>query len=480
MKNDNLITAESAKSGSAAGDTAEKSTKKPVICIFGLGYIGLTMGATLADAGYEVLGIEPRIRGLDSLRKGKPYFFEPGLDELVGKHFKKRLKFYESPDSVKADVYVVAVGTPVDDKKKVPNLEFVRTVAESIGKLIKKGDLAILRSTVPVGTTRQLFIPTVEKISGLKAGQDFSVAFTPERVVEGNALEEMKRIPQIVGGVDQESVRKASEIFRNVGPKIVPVSSLEAAELVKLFNNTFRDVMFGFANEVALICDGFNLDPAEVVAAANEDYGRSQIPKPSPGVGGYCLTKDPFILLHSTKDHEHHPDIVFHSRRVNEKMQKHVADRAIKFLSKTVKRPLSSCKLGILGFAFKGHPETADTRFSSTFDVVKYLAKKKIPMVGHDPLVDAKIIQQSGVKPVKEIREAFQGVDGVIIMTNHLKYRDTALLEYADTMNKPGLFFDPWHIFKPGQILTRPGLHYGNLGFSSFLNEGRNGLEEKQ
>lgn len=480
MKNDSLMATESAKSGAAAGGAPDKSTKKPVICIFGLGYIGLTMGATLAEAGYDVLGIEPRMRGLDALRKGKPYFFEPGLDELVGKHFRKKLKFFESPDGVKADVYVVAVGTPVDDKKKAPQLHYVQTVAESIGKLIKKGDLAILRSTVPVGTTRKLFIPVVEKTSGLKAGRDFSVAFTPERVVEGNALEEMKRIPQIVGGVDEESVRKAADIFRNVGPKVVPVSSLEAAELVKLFNNTFRDVMFGFANEVALICDGFNIDPAEVVAAANEDYGRSQIPKPSPGVGGYCLTKDPFILLHSTKSHAHHPDIVFHSRRVNEKMQKHVADRAITFLSKTVKRPLSSCKLGILGFAFKGHPETADTRFSPTFDVIGYLAKKKIQLVGHDPLVDAKVIQQSGVKPVGNIREAFQDMDGVILMTNHLKYRELALLDYAEEMRKPALFFDPWHIFKPQQILTRPGLHYGNLGFSSFLNEGRNGLEGKQ
>ena len=447
--------------------------RKPVVCIFGLGYVGLTMSAVFAESGYTVIGVEPRKRGVKQLLKGQPYFHEKGLKELLKKHLNKRLKIYRTPDRVKADVYVVAVGTPVTDHKKSPDLSYVKTVAESISRLIQKGNLVILRSTVPVGTTRDLFIPIVEKFSGLKAGRDFSVAFTPERVVEGNAIEELRRIPQIIGGFDPLSTLKAVELFKPVVSKVISVSTLESAELVKLFNNTFRDVLFGFANELALICDGFNIDPAEVVKAANEDYARSLIPSPSPGVGGYCLTKDPFILLYSTRNHEHHPHIVFHGRKVNEKMTRHVADRVLHFLRSQGRRA-QGAKVGILGFAFKGHPETADIRFSPTLEVVAYLKRAGIQLVGHDPMVHPSIIRAQGVRPVKRVADVFHGTDCVILMTNHLRYRDPELLKYTHQMRKPGLFFDPWHLFAPHKIMEQDQMHYSNLGFSTHINGANN------
>ncbi|MFA5974903.1 MAG: nucleotide sugar dehydrogenase [Elusimicrobiota bacterium] len=446
---------------------------KPVICIFGLGYVGLTMSVIFAESGYHVIGVEPRKRGIGQLLKGQPYFHEKGLKELLKKHLGKRLTIYKEPDHVSADVYVVAVGTPVSNDTKSPDLGFVKTVAQSIGKIIKRGDLVILRSTVPVGTSRNLLIPIIEKSSGLTVGEDFYVAFTPERVVEGNALKELRLIPQIIGGFDQTSLTKTTELFKPVVSKIIPVSTLESAELVKLFNNTFRDVLFGFANELALICDGFNIDPAEVVRAANEDYLRSHIPSPSPGVGGYCLTKDPFILLYSTRNHPHHPDIVFHGRKVNEKMTRHVADRLLNFLS-AIGRPPRQARIGILGFAFKGHPETADIRFSPTMEVVDFLRRHRIQLIGHDPIVASSIIRAHGVRPVKNVADAFDGTDGVVIMTNHLRYRNADLLKFAEKMRRPGIFFDPWHLFAPHKVLQHEGLHYSNLGFSTHINSANN------
>src|SRR3989344_8847732 len=160
--------------------------KRSSVMIFGMGYVGLTLGVVLADVGFRVFCIEPRRRGLQLLKRGRPYIYETGLSEAFRKHFNRGFKFFEKPE-LPADVYVVAVGTPVDDKKKIPDLTFIKEVAGSIGRVIKPGDLIMLRSTVPVGTTRNVFLPIVEKHSGLMAGKDFYLVFAPERTVEGSA-----------------------------------------------------------------------------------------------------------------------------------------------------------------------------------------------------------------------------------------------------------------------------------------------------
>ncbi|MBI4062718.1 MAG: nucleotide sugar dehydrogenase [Elusimicrobia bacterium] len=443
--------------------------EKPKVAIFGLGYVGLTMGTVLADLGFTVLGVEPRKRNVRNLRKGIAPIHEKGLTEMLKKHINRRFKVFDGPREARADIYVVAVGTPVDSADKVPNLEYIESAAESIGRLIRQGNLALLRSTVPVGTTRDVFIPIVERVSGLKAGRDFSVVFAPERTSEGSALTELRFLPQIIGGVDDASVTKAARFFRFMTPQIIPVSSLEAAELVKLFNNCYRDVIFGFANEVALICDGFNLDPVEIIGASNKDYPRSSMPYPSPGVGGYCLTKDPFILLHSAKEIAFKPYIVFHGRRVNSLMPSHAVTKVKRFLTKIARKPPSQATVGILGFAYKGHPETADIRFSPTMDVTALLGQAGIKkIIGHDPIVDPAEIRRLGIQYSRNVAGCFKGADAVIVMTNHASYRNRSLLNHLFLMNKPGLFFDPWQMHARQEIMRRPGLHYSNLGFDSF------------
>jgi len=443
----------------------KKNQSQGKIGIFGLGYVGVTLGVVLADHGFEVFGIEPRKKSIDHLKNGHCDIHEKGLPELLRKHANKNFKFFEDPENIRAKTYIVAVGTPVGPTK-VPSLEYIRAVAESLGRILEPGNLIILRSTVPVGTTRNLFIPLVEKTSHLQAGKDFSVVFAPERTAEGSAITEIGEIPQIIGGYDRKSVRKAERIFKEVAPQIIPVSSLEVAELVKLFNNTYRDVIFGFANEAALICDGFNVDPVEVISAANKNYKRGDIPYPSPGVGGYCLTKDPYILLHCTRGSRYHPDIVFHGRKANDTMPVHVAGKITHFL-KGKKKAFRKCKVFILGVAFKGHPETTDIRYSSSVDVANILRKKGINLSAHDPVVSKEKIRSTGMQPTKNLVDGFKNADCVIIMTNHRAYRRKNILSFLIKMSKPALFYDPWQLHNSKTVLEVTGIAYSNLGYDS-------------
>ncbi|MEE2821846.1 MAG: nucleotide sugar dehydrogenase [Acidobacteriota bacterium] len=459
---------------------SEKNPVRGQIGIFGLGYVGVTLGVVLADHGFEVLGVEPREKTIDHLKNGHCDIHEKGLPELLKKHANKNFKFFKDSKNMRATTYIVAVGTPVGPTK-VPGLEYVKAVADSLGRILEPGNLIVLRSTVPVGTTRNFFIPLVEESSHLEVGKDFSVVFAPERTIEGSAITEITEIPQVIGGYDTESVQKAERIFRVISPQIVGVSSLEAAELVKLFNNTYRDVIFGFANEAALICDGFNVDPVEAIAAANEGYKRGDIPYPSPGVGGYCLTKDPHILLHCTRDLRYHPDIVFHARKVNDMMPVHVAEKVTHFL-KGKKKALQKSKVFVLGMAFKGHPETTDIRFSPSVVVANCLQEKGINLSAHDPVVSEESIRLAGMQPINDLLDGFKNADCVIVMTNHMDYRKKRILRFLTRMNHPALFYDPWQLHDSKEVLAVTGVDYSNLGYDSdprlaYMNTGFSPIE---
>ena len=269
------------------------------IGVVGLGYVGLTLALTLADLGFKIRGFDSSSAVRKSLSKGKPHFFEDGLKELLKDHFNKNFRLVKNFSGVNnCDVYFVAVGTPLDKNNK-PDLKYLKNAAEKLGKVLKRDDAIILRSTVPVGTTRNFIVPILEKESGLKAGEEFFVAFAPERTIEGKALEELRNLPQVIGGLNQSSADLAANIFRHLTHSTVLVDSLEEAEIVKLINNSYRDVTFSFANEVSLICHRFGIDTHRVIEAANRGYERSNVPLPSPGVGGACLEKDPFIFIES-------------------------------------------------------------------------------------------------------------------------------------------------------------------------------------
>lgn len=432
------------------------------VSVVGLGFVGLTLAVTLADVGFTVTGIDKNSEVVESLREGIPPFYESGLEMYLNRVLDRRLDVGTSLEPKRDDVYIVAVGTPVDSETKEPRLEAVRDASRHVGSALKQNDLVILRSTVPVGTTRNEVLPVLEEESGLSAGEDFGLVFAPERTIAGNALNELRELPQIIGAIDEESQIEASRLFNEVTDSIVKVESLEAAEMSKIIDNSYRDVTFAYANQMAKVCEAIGLDMAKLVDAVNLGYDRNQVPKPSPGVGGACLSKDPYILNYVGEQYGEKPDLVESAREVNESMPEHVAGEIEKMLSRTEKKePL---KLLILGFAFKGRPETSDMRNSPTLDLIESFDDSVVDLYGSDPVVSDNSIRELGVTPV-DPEEGFRGADAVVIMTNHPDFAKLDVFDLLPEMDLPAVFYDGWQLFEPEDIESIPGILYGGVGY---------------
>jgi nucleotide sugar dehydrogenase len=433
------------------------------VCIIGLGYVGLTLGISLADIGFKVVGVDRNKEVIQSLLRGNAHFHEVGLNALLEFHVNKSFFIKEELDSEDSDVYIICVDTPIGRERKAEMKNF-EDACLSVGKILKKDDLVIVRSTVPVGTCRNVVLPILEKSSALIGGGDFYLACAPERTVAGKALEELRKLPQIVGGLDTTSAELTSNLFRNLTPTIVNVDSIEVAEMIKLIDNTFRDFIFAYPNELALICDRLNLDTVELIRAANEGYSRNRIPLPSPGVGGSCLTKDTYIFMEIAARAGGEAKLTRVAREINEYMPVYVAEKIANFC-KANEKDLSEVKIFIIGFAFKGEPETSDTRKSSTLDLIKHLKtfNEHIKISGYDPVVSSEEIKKIGVIPCT-LETGFENADCVVIMNNHKSYANMDIYRLLSKMNKQGLFFDGWHIFSREVVTKVEGVVYDGLG----------------
>ncbi len=431
------------------------------VCVLGLGYVGLTLALSLADNGVKVLGLDNNAKTILTLRKGISTVSEKNIENILEKHLNKNFKVEDSlkfnnenPTEFNSfdtndffDAFLICVGTPLDDNNN-PMLNHVIAASKQVGSIIKKNSMVILRSTIPIGTTRNTIKPIIEEISGLVAGKDFSLVFAPERTIEGAALSELKSNPQIIGSLTSDGIEKASTLFMKLTPTIVPVSNLETAEMIKLIDNTYRDVHFAFSNELALICENLNLNVYECIQKANYDYSRNNIPVPSPGVGGPCLSKDPIILKYSTNEHGYNPEIITHSRLVNQYLPSFLAQKIIKKLDLHQKNKQTT-KIFILGFAFKGKPETSDIRNSPTITLVNELKNtfSENVLYGYDPLVPIDEIEQLGVKYCN-VDEGFKNADCVVIMNNNDSFLSLDLSKLLETSSKSIIFVDCWYMFK--------------------------------
>lgn len=431
------------------------------VCVVGMGFVGLTLAVSLAEAGYLVRGIErdPEVRA--RLRAGEPHFHEIGLAPLLRHHLeRKNLVIAEDFDSLSADVYTIAVGTPIGNDKK-PVLSDVREAALAIGARLKRGDLVVLRSTVPVGACRDVVAPLLEQASGLGRGVDFSLACAPERTVAGRAVDECKTIPQILGGLDAQSLRRAAALFGGITPTLVRVSSLEAAEMAKLVNNVYRDVSFSFANEFALVCDRLALDAVEVIQAANEGYPRDRVPLPSPGVGGPCLTKDPYIYASVANRAGVRVELPAIGRAINDRMPAHCLSKIEAFCRRVGKDP-ARCKLLILGLAFKGEPETSDVRESPSVELARLAAGTWGQVAAWDPVVTDDEFARGGITRAS-MEEGFRGADVAVAMINHKALRALDLFRVLPTMRAPAYLLDGWRIYSRRDVESVAGVSYGNL-----------------
>ncbi len=443
-------------------DILDNGVEDKIISVYGLGFVGLTLAATMGNSGLLVVGVDSNLEVVNQLKQGKPHFFENGLESLLlslGEN--NPIHFTTDYSTLEADIHIISVGTPVNATQQ-PDFSQITAVCENLSKILKKEDLVILRSTLPLGTTRKILIPILEK-SGLKAGEGFYLAFAPERTVEGNALEELRTLPQIIGGINSESTEYAAHLFKKITHTVIEVESLEAAEMVKLINNTFRDLTFSFANEVSYMCDEHNLNAFRLIEAANEGYPRNPIPTPSPGVGGACLSKDPYLYANPISSSSFKPGLGIQSRQINSKGPEKVLAKLEKFCTQT-NRSLESLQVLLVGLAFKGMPETSDIRDSASLEFLKLLPSG-VRVLIKDFVVSPEAIEALGCTPVDQILDGFNQTDVVLVLNNHFFNNKFNINDALKRMNKPGLFYDGWNLFNQVEIEAYPGIYYATLGY---------------
>jgi len=439
---------------------ARHSRLKGKVAIYGMGFVGLTLAVALASRGHQVTGVDVNEDLLANLRAGKVHVFEPGLDDLLLSCIDRGVIEFKSKidEDDRHHISIVAVGTPVNDEG-VANLNALEAVTRTIAENLGSGDLVLLRSTVPVGTTRNFVAPLLSEISGLQVGQDFHLSFSPERTVEGQAMRELNALPQIVGGLSASCAQKAATFWNTLTHTVVHVDGLEAAELVKLANNSFRDLSFAFSNALALMSDQFNVDAFKLISAANEGYPRNPIPLPSPGVGGYCLTKDPYLFAAVDPEKEH--AVLARAGRSANKAAALYPIRQFKQWMERHHKKAQDCHVLILGMAFKGLPETNDLRGSTGLDVARQLQDMNVQVSCWDAVVSSRDIEAQNMQPAI-IGDVIGKVDAVIIMNNH---PDNIVPGMLSALPKPSFIFDGWFMMDSMQVEQTSGVTYATMGY---------------
>jgi UDP-N-acetyl-D-mannosaminuronic acid dehydrogenase len=432
------------------------------LCVVGLGYVGLTLALVLADQGYLVTGVDNNSQRIHALQQSESYIHELGLQELLRKQIGKNFRVSDQIPS-HADVFIISVGTPVEvdsSGRKIPSLHYLESAVNQVAERLKPGNLVVLRSTVPVGTCRDVVKKLLEDKTGLVCGLDFHLSFAPERTAEGKALKELRSLPQIIGGFNSDSLESTAAIFREVTPTLVKVDSLEEAEMAKLINNSFRDYIFAYANQVALIASHFNINIVDVIHAANEGYPRDPVPLPSPGVGGPCLTKDPYIFAHVAESVSLDSSIFSTGREINISMHKHIVSGLINQLQ-LLGKSLSNCKILICGLSFKGNPETGDLRDSTSVEIAMMI-KKHIPVIyGFDAVASKEDIRALDLYPVS-LPEGFNEIDAVLFLNNHKSFDRIDAFAMVRAMNEKPIVYDAWNLFREEDVLqARPAVYMG-------------------
>lgn len=435
------------------------------IGVIGLGYVGLTLATVLAEAGYTVIGVEKRSEVVDQTNAGMPHFSETGLQEALSRVIKSgNLIAAERLDrQAFCDTYIITVGTPLSSEGLV-RTDMIEAATREVSANMHDGALVILRSTVKVGTTRDVVSPILAA-----SGRRFDIAMCPERTLEGEALQELRELPQIVGADDPAVSDRAAGVFRRLTNSIVQVSSPEAAEIIKLVDNTYRDVHFAFANEVARLCDAFAVNAHEVISSGKLGYKRTNVSLPGL-VGGPCLEKDPHILLQSAQSRGIELELTVAGRLVNERQPA----ETIKFISGEVARRNlpSPLRISILGLAFKGIPATDDLRGAMSIKVLDQL-KKAHPGAEFrlfDPVIASEQLAAtfSDERIFSRLGEAVSGSSVVVIANNHPALGRVSPRTISDFIVPDGFVFDYWNHFShlPTSELGSSYFAVGNCGLA--------------
>jgi UDP-N-acetyl-D-glucosamine dehydrogenase len=400
-------------------DLEEKlKNKTAIIGIVGLGYIGLPLAINFSQAHFKVIGFDILQRRVDAVNKSQPYIADVSNQDLAVAVANKRLEATTDQSRIKeADAICICVPTPLT-KTKEPDLSYIIQESETISKHLHPGQLVVLESTTYPGTTREVMLPILER-SGLKAGEDFYLAYSPERVDPGNKKQNIRNTPKVVGGINAKSTRLAELMYRQVADVVILVSGTETAEMTKVFENTFRNVNIALVNELAQLCEKMGISVWEVIrAAATKPFGYMPF-YPGPGIGGHCIPLDPYYLANKAMEYDFHTRFIELAAGVNENMPYYVVAQIMEALNASGKS-LKGAEVLVLGVAYK--EDVADTRESPSLKLMQLLCEKGAKIRYNDPYVPTVRIDQDTLASVELTDKNLKSADCVLIATAHKSY----------------------------------------------------------
>ncbi|GAC1599291.1 MAG: UDP-N-acetyl-D-glucosamine 6-dehydrogenase [Myxococcales bacterium] len=414
-------------------------TRQAVVGICGLGYVGLPLALTFGEQGFPVLGFDIDSRKIDAIAKGESYIRH--IDGARLKNLQRgTVKFGATMDFRRArdaDVLIMCVPTPLTPSRE-PDMSFIENTTRSIGPHLRPGQLVVLESSTYPGTTEEIVKPILEQLSGLRAGIDFFLAFSPEREDPGNPNFNTATIPKVVGGFTPQCTQLACELYGAAITKVVPVRGTREAELTKLLENIFRCVNIALVNELKLLCERMNIDVFEVIdAAATKPFGFMPF-YPGPGLGGHCIPIDPFYLTWKAREFEFQTKFIELAGEINTAMPYHVVERTMDALNDHGKS-LKGSKILVLGLAYKKNID--DVRESPCIRVIELLRQKGATVEYHDPYVPKMKEMRHQPKYMLEmesvgLEEGVASADVVVIATDH----DS--IDYANVVRDAKLVID--------------------------------------
>lgn len=414
---------------------SKSNLKKKIICIVGLGYVGMPLAEAFSKH-YKVVGFDIDAKKVDNLKNNY-----------------NNLELTSDPSRIKeADFVIMAVPTPIT-KSKEPDLSFVKSASRIAGQNLKKGAIVVLESTVYPGVTEGIVGPILEEESGLIIGKDFKIGYSPERVNTGDKDHTIKKIIKIISGMDEETTEKLAELYGKI-TTVYKTQNIMTAEAAKVIENIQRDLNIALMNELALIFHRMGLDTKAVLDAASTKWNFYRY---EPGlVGGHCIPVDPYYLVYKAKELGYHPQVILAGRSVNNYMSKHVIELVVRSLNE-VGKAMSGSKVLIMGLTFKEN--VSDTRETPVKEIIKELKDFKCEIFGYDPLLSKEDIDNFGIKALINLNTR---VDCVIITVAHDAFKKITLDNLRDTTNSHPVLIDVRQMFNKKEA-ERKGFYYRTL-----------------
>ncbi len=425
--------------------------KDPIICIIGLGYVGLPLAAAFGRTGWKTYGFDINEKRIALLKEGKDW-----TNELTEKQLKETVIEYSSDPAIiaKANTVIVAVPTPVNEKNE-PDLTPVIRASETVAKHLAKGTVVVYESTVYPGVTEDICVPILEKLSGLTNGKDFTVGYSPERINPGDKEHTIDKIIKVVAGQNEETTEWLASIYgKIVKAGVHRAANIKVAELAKALENTQRDINIALMNEIARFCDLLEIRTKDVLTAAGTKWNFLNF---QPGlVGGHCIGVDPYYLVHKAKALGMNTEVILAGRHVNDTMPAFIVDQVTRAMTAR-KKSMKGANILVLGLTFKEN--IPDTRNSKVHDVIALLSKAGANVRAHDPELTFEEIRNLRFTPGSLEDGSF---DLIIAAVSHRSYVALQASDFIAALNDGAIFYDLKSLWKP-EIFTEAGIQYLSL-----------------